>query len=327
MTTTKEQHAAALVEYTTSSRNTLRVDRDSNVVRGVKIIGLVSKNGRRYTEAALTRALPMYEGIKVNVDHPDMRRGDQPRSYHDRFGVLRSVKVKDDGLYADLHYNPKHAVAEQFLWDAENAPENLGLSHNAFGKTARKGSETVVEEIERVQSVDLVADPATVRGLFESEEHNMGVSLADVKADKAIVEALRAEWLSEQKESETDKQKDTKVGELSEQVKKLTEALDVEKKKNEKAEREKAVEALLVEAKLPAELATDLFKKQLLEADEAGAKALIADRQAIAKLMKPNARQTAGPQSRSQHVTETTQQGSGAVPADAKQFASLLTSV
>ena len=73
-----------------------------------------------------------------------------------------------EGLFADFHFNPKHALAEQLAWDAEHAPENVGFSHNVEARIARRADRVVVEAITRVQSVDLVADPATTRGLFES---------------------------------------------------------------------------------------------------------------------------------------------------------------
>ena len=38
--------------------------------------------------------------------------------------------ARGEGLFADFHFNPKHALAEQLLWDAEHAPENVGFSHN-----------------------------------------------------------------------------------------------------------------------------------------------------------------------------------------------------
>jgi hypothetical protein len=41
------------------------------------------------------------------------------------------------------------------------------MSHNVLARTARSGDETVVEAITKVQSIDLVADPATTRGLYE----------------------------------------------------------------------------------------------------------------------------------------------------------------
>ena len=46
----------------------------------------------------------------------------------------------------------------------------MGFSHNVEARTARRGDRVVVEAITRVQSVDLVADPATTRGLFESQD-------------------------------------------------------------------------------------------------------------------------------------------------------------
>jgi hypothetical protein len=46
-----------LQEYADSRGVTLRVDRAAGVLRGVKLIGLQSLNGRRYLPAALTAAV------------------------------------------------------------------------------------------------------------------------------------------------------------------------------------------------------------------------------------------------------------------------------
>ena len=117
---------------------------------------------------ALAQAAPLYEDAKVNVNHPKGNPGG-PRDYQDRIGTIRDVaRAAGEGLFADFHFNPKHALAEQLMWDAEHAPENVGFSHNVEARTARRGERVVVEAITRVQSVDLVADPATTRGLFES---------------------------------------------------------------------------------------------------------------------------------------------------------------
>jgi hypothetical protein len=53
------------------------------------------------------------------------------------------------------------------VWDAEHAPQNVGMSHNVLARTTNDGGETVVEAITKVQSIDLVADPATTSGLYE----------------------------------------------------------------------------------------------------------------------------------------------------------------
>ncbi len=106
----------------------------------------------------------MYEGMRVNIDHVDPG---QRRSLRDRIGIVKNVAVREDGLYGDFHYNPKHALAEQIAWDAENTPQNLGFSHDTRGVVRNSGGRTVVESIEKVLSVDLVANPATTDGLFE----------------------------------------------------------------------------------------------------------------------------------------------------------------
>jgi hypothetical protein len=159
-----------LQEYADSRGVTLRVDRAAGVLRGVKLIGLQSLNGRRYLPAALTAAVGLYEGAKVNVNHP--KDGPlAPRDYRDRLGVVRQVEFRaDEGLFANLHFNPKHPLAEQLAWDAEHNPQNVGFSHNVVARLAREGAASIVEQITHVQSVDLVADPASTRGLFEQQQ-------------------------------------------------------------------------------------------------------------------------------------------------------------
>lgn len=156
-----------LQEFVDSGSQQLGVDRESGVIRGVKLLGLTSRNGRRYRETALAEAVSLYEGSKVNINHP---KGHplSPRDYQDRLGVIRGVQFRPgEGLFGDLHFNPKHSLSEQLMWDAEHASQNVGLSHNVLAHTSRHGDQTEVEAITKVQSIDLVADPATTRGLFE----------------------------------------------------------------------------------------------------------------------------------------------------------------
>lgn len=154
-------------EYVDSRGVALRVDRERGLLTGVKLIGLTSRNGRRYRETALAQAASLYEGAKVNVNHP--KEGPlAPRDYQDRLGVIRGVEFRaGDGLFADLHFNPKHPLAEQLVWDAEHNPRNVGFSHNVQARLSRDAAGVVVEAITHVQGVDLVADPAATEGLFE----------------------------------------------------------------------------------------------------------------------------------------------------------------
>ena len=158
-----------LQEYADNRGAALRVDREKGLIPGVKLLGTMSRKGRQYPAAVMAKALPLYEGMRVNVDHVDPG---QRRSLRDRIGLVKNVTLKEDGLYGDFHFNPKHPLAEQIAWDAENAPQNLGFSHDTRGATRNQGGKVVVESIDKVLSVDLVANPATTAGLFESSDND-----------------------------------------------------------------------------------------------------------------------------------------------------------
>ncbi|MEN0109742.1 MAG: hypothetical protein AAF805_03370 [Planctomycetota bacterium] len=202
-------HQQTVQEFVDSRGVVVASDAAAGVLRGVKLLGLTSRNARRYRESALREAITLYEGAKVNVNHP-RRDPLAPRDYRDRLGVVRNVRFEPTaGLFGDLHFNPKHALAEQLAWDAEHAPENVGLSHNVIARTRRDGDQVVVEAISRVQSVDLVADPATTNGLFEHTaadvrpgEGDAACAVAESTADPAAVDrerSLRAELASARK--------------------------------------------------------------------------------------------------------------------------------
>ena len=191
-----------LQEFVDSRGQSMRVDREAGILRGVKVLGMESRNGRSYLPEALAAAAGLYEGAKVNVNHA---RGTSagPRDYQDRIGTIQDVSSRpDEGLFGDFHFNPKHAIAEQLIWDAEHAPENVGFSHNVEARTARKGDRVVVEAITRVLSVDLVADPATTRGLFESAPAPApalaGLTVDELARERPdLVEAIRGQQAEE----------------------------------------------------------------------------------------------------------------------------------
>jgi hypothetical protein len=146
-----------------------RIDRDAGVIYGVKVLGLVSKNGRRYQESAVRKAASMYEGAVVNIDH-DVQDGEtfKDRPIGDRWGVLRNVVFREGALYADLHYIKAHPMTPQLVEAAERFSDTFGLSHDASGDERVIDGERQVVEIYRVNSVDVVSKPATNDGLFES---------------------------------------------------------------------------------------------------------------------------------------------------------------
>ena len=165
--TQPRQLQATITESLTASA---KINRTAGVIKGVKLIGFESKNGRIYPAKVLKEAVHLYEGAKVNIDHPSTGPATE-RKYSDRFGIIRNVRfVESQGLFGDFHFNPHHSMTEQVLWDAENNPEALGFSHNAILRLGKpQNGKEVIEQIIQIRSMDLVADPATTTSLFESE--------------------------------------------------------------------------------------------------------------------------------------------------------------
>lgn len=145
-----------------------RVDRAAGIIRGVSILGRTSVNGREYSDTAMRDAARLYEGARVRINHPDRRNPYRERSLSEEFGTLKNVRLEGSRVKGDLHFVKSHPDAEWILERAERFPDKLGLSHNADGKSSRRGGREVVESLSRVVSVDLVNEPATTGGLFES---------------------------------------------------------------------------------------------------------------------------------------------------------------
>ena len=142
-----------------------RVDRAAGIIRGVRVLGPKSKNNRVYSEPAVRESCSLYEGIHVNYDHP---RDSRERSMRDRAGWLRGVHVSNGGLSGDLCLFTSDSRAAKVLEAAERHPGAFGLSHNVRAETRQENGVLIVERITRVESVDIVSDPATTSSLFES---------------------------------------------------------------------------------------------------------------------------------------------------------------
>lgn len=265
----------------------VRLDREKGIVHGVKLLGSESLNGRVYPGPVMERSVQLYEGAKAFIDHqPETSKGG--RRYRERFGTHKNARyVEGKGIFADHHFNPKHPSAEQYMWDVENAPESVGFSHTAairFAKKPDAQGRKVVEEIGQVLSVDLVAEPATTKGLFESQSTSETED-AEMDLSKITIEELTSarpdlvKALTE-KAAATDQIK-TLESQLAETRKQL-DALAAEKRQ---AERDALIGEELKAAHLdPANKAhvSDVFLKQLIATEDVAArKELIADRAAL----------------------------------------------
>jgi len=157
-----------------STEGFANIDRDAGVIRGVKVLGLKSRNRqgkREYLREAASKAVSLYEGRKIYIDHVKLEESAKSRSTRqtgERWGKLLNVAPDDAGeLRGDLHYIKTHPMTEQILEAAERF-NDFGLSHDASGKVQEENGREVVYELTEVHSVDIVQDPATNKNLFES---------------------------------------------------------------------------------------------------------------------------------------------------------------
>lgn len=158
-----------------------------------------SRNGRRYTEAVMSKAVHLYEGAKAYDHH---RTPDELRSstLTGLVGSYRNVAARSDGLYGDLHLLPSathaaEALDASLLAQAAGKPALVGVSHDVmahFQPISGPGGRRLQEatQIVDVQSADVVANPsaggvavrAVAGGTDEDEEPDVPVKFEDVLA-------------------------------------------------------------------------------------------------------------------------------------------------
>lgn len=189
-----------LLEETYNANNpTLKIDEESGVIYGVRLLGRDSKHGHKYSDRALQDAARLYEGLGVNEDHPPRAAPNTERKLCEGMGEIRNAHVRKDGVYGDYHYLKTHPTNALVVEAAKRMPHQLGFSHNAEGRMSKDNR--LVEGIPSVRSLDLVRNPATNRGLFESEgAMDMSAPVADTptvetgggSTDDQIKSAFRA---------------------------------------------------------------------------------------------------------------------------------------
>ena len=144
-----------LQEYSSAQATPIRVD----VVKGILFDVLILGHGQPQP-GGLPAGSNARGGRQVRrrcgICRSRARRFSNP-DYDRKLGVIRNPRVTAEGIRGDLHFPPKHRLAEQLVWDATTNPRNLGLSHDAdctwtIGPMGRKR----ITSINRVHSVDLV---------------------------------------------------------------------------------------------------------------------------------------------------------------------------
>lgn len=172
------------------------VDAEAGVLRGVKLLGMESRNKRRYKREGMQKAVSLYEGLKIYVDHPKRDDVGAERKMKDWAGVITKARFESDGIYGDVKLRKESEHFRGIIEAATEFPKAVGFSHVADGDSDYEGDTEIVESIRKVFSVDLVTDPATTSGFFESTRPKtvklLVESLPDGPARKRLVEMMGA---------------------------------------------------------------------------------------------------------------------------------------
>ena len=243
-------------------------------VNNVSLLGEVSKNGYTYAKRAMREAVSLYEGVQAFINHPNqeelkLNRRDV-RNLAGKFVNARfdesSTKVKGD--FVGL----PNENGKLFVDIAENMPKIAGTSQNASGRFAVVNGRKVVESITKVYSVDLVANPATNNGVFESENLDHKENLMEDYA-KIVMEELKirrkdlCEALITEGNEAGQKSRDAEVKTLTDEKDKAVQEADTLKVEKALAGKSATVDKMLNESKLPKEAKTDVFKEQLMKCE------------------------------------------------------------
>lgn len=131
-------------------------------VSGVVLCGSKSANGRIYTEDCLRRAAGLYVGKPIYVDHSLSKK------LVAKVGIVERAWFKSGKVYGDVLLSPVHPATKIIVWAAKECPEWCGFSHDAVVDIDETKQPNVVRNIKEIISVDIVADAATTKHLFES---------------------------------------------------------------------------------------------------------------------------------------------------------------
>lgn len=123
-----------------------------------------SKNGRRYPEAVMRKSAPLYEGAKA-YDHHRTDAELNTSTVQGLVGHYRNIEATTTGLKGQLHLLPSalhvaEALDSSLVNQAAGLPPLVGISHDVQTRSRRVGSITECMEILKVNSSDVVADPA-----------------------------------------------------------------------------------------------------------------------------------------------------------------------
>lgn len=279
-----------------------------SVIHNVKLLGEISKNKRTYSEKSLNDAVALYENVGFYFDHPtkrELRERGGSRKVMDLAGKVRNARRQGKEVRGDVQLlDFKESNAAPFVKAlAEQMPEMAGFSHRAAGKITKgkDGANDVVESLSHVFAQELVTDPATTSGLFESLEHPddpTGENEMEIK--DLTLEGLRKDRPDLVRSIETEIAEGAEMKALKADNVRMKDEAELREKEDKKTAHKALVQKKLTDSKLHEDVITETFRGQLNEAkDEKVIDALIDDRKELAEKRKKS-----GPRSTETNMDE-----------------------
>jgi hypothetical protein len=256
-----------------------RIDRPARLMKNIALTGTESRNGYRYTEAALRGAASRYENKPVFLDHAGRREGQAARSTRDLVGSIVNAQFDGSRVRGDIRVLDTESGRTFLALADENVP-GVGMSHVVLAQRSVDG--TIVEKIEDVISVDVVVSPATTTTFQEGSTDG---------ASEAVVSIVE----------ERDEIADRLVTRLQELIERVEGVLSCTGSAQDggAAARDEAggsreapspaglgrdspnLESLITEAGLPEFAISEVFLESLATADEITCRSLLADRREL----------------------------------------------
>ena len=229
----------------------------------------------------MRKAVPMFEGVQAFVDHPSSEEEKTGRrSVRNLAGKYTNARFTDGKVRGDAHLLPNEN-GKLYMDIAENMPDIAGNSQNATGLWRKENGVQVVEQLTKVFSVDLVASPATTRGMFESHNTQGDNDMEWNELTGALLLAHRPD-IHEVILGEGQKTRDDEVNKLTETNKSLKLKIDEYEVKEAAVAKAVKIDELIESEKLHKDAVTDTFKESLVAAkDDETVKKLITDRKEI----------------------------------------------
>ena len=150
------------------------IDEEAGIIRNALLGGYGSKNGYQYTDAAYDDAAQsgVYDGVDVYIDHSEFDQtglSNPEPSVKEAWGCVENPRhVPGEGMRGDIHYLKSDPLTPKVLERIRRWPKRCGFSHDANCRFEDTAEGVQVTQVRKVFRVDLVRQPATTRGVWES---------------------------------------------------------------------------------------------------------------------------------------------------------------